>query len=179
MGVKDFFFGKPKVSTTAAAAGFIMVLFDRTEVAWPMVKKMIVELGKPFNPDDDTGQFNLFLAGTALHLNAVHNLFPGQAKEIEAAVFQALNTKSNGDYPLREVRHYRALLAKPVEDSRDAHAEVAVHLLRRWIDGDISDFVGPFDMIDGVTLMAIMSALLDVGGNYWKTIKDTRRIVPG
>lgn len=177
MGLRDAIFGKPKVTVSTAVGGCIMVMFERTEVAWPKVKKMIEGLGKPFEPDDDAAQFNLFLSGVALHLNAVHNLFPTHAKEIETEIYRVLSTKSDGDYPVREVRYYRALLAKPVDDPRDAHAEAAVHLLRRWMDSDISDFVGAFDMVDPLTLMAIMSATADLGGGYWKTLKDTRRIV--
>jgi hypothetical protein len=176
MSLRDTIFGKPKVTVSAAAGGFIMVMFERAEVAWPMVKKMIVGFGKPFEADDDA-QFNLFLVGVALHLNAVHNLFPAQAKEIEAEIYRVLSTQSHGDYPVKEVRYYRSLLAKPFDDPRDAHTEAAVHLLRRWMDGDISDFVGAFDMVDPLTLMAIMSATVDLGGDYWKIIKETRRIV--
>ncbi len=90
--------------------------------------------------------------------------------------------KNYGEYAVQELKAYWATMKKEEEDGndpRDAFAAVAVRLLYRWIGDGVKSLVLTGGIINPIVVMFVMSAVIELSGTYWRTIKDTRTLVRG
>jgi hypothetical protein len=120
------------------------------------------------------GRFDFALAGLATHSRAIRNLFPkDQADRLEVAILKIIDSPEHGEYAVGEIRAYhKTMLDEEGGDPRDVIAAASVRLLRKWLGDGMRKLVDPSGIVSPLAVMVVMSAILDLGGMYWKTIKE-------
>jgi len=191
---------KKKLPEESAANQFVSIKLQEGIDFWAANYASLKNtFGEKFSiQDQDTANFDLFLAKIALHTTSLKNLFPPeQADRIRRWIINTIESQPSEfgdgrrnkiknyeypDYRKNEIAEYEKVYNESAKLGENPVNAVASRLLHKWLGGYITDFdfeldgkkTGTIGPIKALLLTSIVSE-----GLGWKTIQDNFELVEG
>ena len=174
---------RQKLTEPEAAAHFTRHMMETAQAIWPKVKTTIQQFDDGISFEEERfATFDLALAAIAVHLQALHNLFPRtQAERTHQWVLKTLDSPEYGEYATDAVDSYCSAWQEAASDRRNPLDDVAGMLVVRWLGQDterVTVQVGDKRVINPVVLLVVQQALVEFGA-FWKEIQKDYKLIEG
>ena len=173
-------FGKKKVSETTIAGQFVFYVCHGVEESWPKIAEELRELfrGDASVLDDQDAPFEFALAVVSIQMQALPNLLSAdQAARIRSHIVSCLCSDDKlGTYPAEAIDEYQAAWDRSLQVPEPGFDGIASVLFDKLGCLDKVS-IGKASFKSPTMLMALGSAVVTLGGPFWKEAVSQYRIV--
>jgi hypothetical protein len=172
-------FGKQKISETAIAGQFVLHVCRGVEESWPKIAEELRELFRDDASvlDDQFAPFEFALAVVATQMQALPKLLSAdQAARIRSHIVCCLCSDKLGTYPAEAIDEYQAAWDRSLQVPEPPYDRIASVLFDKFGCSDKVS-IGKASFKSPTMLMALGSAVVTFGGQFWKAAVSQYRIV--